>query len=615
MTYKKLLLALGLLVSAGSMAQAWKVDVNANENENVNMKGKALGWNTIEECEKKKDKDYPSYYCQCDMSSNVFYFGMDTVLQDTLWLEASLDDLKRGIGAYWISDVSVTMEVYVSCTSLSPALTMTIGKNRMQEMSDKEIRQKLDAAGANSAQFNGLNPMLRVYPHDGQSGRVMVFPYDFGPHSTCEDIMTCFSNMTMVSSHEKDVYMLPYSLISKNRQTAIQWQQKDNEPCTLTLTRGRCEGAEPLAKVTLTDSTKLFYPGIELMNDVLSKKDTLYLTVEHSCKVGRLRYMRTPKFVEMPADSTFCQGKTWTITYNLKDSIIKESGITGPDTCWMYKDSIGLYTYQAFVTPPDTILDTLQVRAADLPKKYKGITIEAGAYGDHEGLYKPANRCHEYHKIHVIHLVDTVQDKIDTTLCVGKSITLNGKEYKEDAEIHAEGWNPNNADEWVLTDWSIHFEPEAPIYDTIYAGQIAIDKGEVKYKLVGYYTYTKIIKALGDTIFSDAKKNNCTRYVQLTVLHRDDTIHSLVADTLKEGEEYILHDSIYTETFESSDTIRLNIDTVQITDYKIEFIPEIETGNEVRREFPTDKPRKKLIDGEMIIEIDDKRYNLLGELI
>ena len=161
----------------------------------------------------------------------TFQFGMDMEISDTIWFSATIPELKQGLSAYWFSTKGIRLELYALCSSTAPTMTITVGGNTMREMDINFINQKLDEMG-NLAEMaeSVMNPHLRVYPLNGGSGHVMAYPYDEGPHSTCDNLLPVVHGMTYVSNHDEDVYALAPSAIRKNQQMYVQWKQKDNQP-------------------------------------------------------------------------------------------------------------------------------------------------------------------------------------------------------------------------------------------------------------------------------------------------------------------------------------------------------------------------------------------------
>ena len=188
------------------------------------------------------DED-PYYYDDCRNNSIPFAFPMERVIKDTMWFTATIDDIKQGISASWYSDVAVTMEIYAFCASKVPSFTLTVGANQMREMEAEKIQKKLDEMGdAAQAMAQTLTPHIRIYPHNKGQGTVYCYPYDQGPHSTCDTLLPVFVKKTNVCSSVDNVYELIPTRMSSYGRGFIVWKQKKNLPATIYITTDSCNG-------------------------------------------------------------------------------------------------------------------------------------------------------------------------------------------------------------------------------------------------------------------------------------------------------------------------------------------------------------------------------------
>lgn len=71
----------------------------------------------------------PYYFCDCYEGASTFRFPLSTQISDTVWYTASVDDVRKGLTAYWFADCSVTLEVYALCSGKTPTISMTVGKD------------------------------------------------------------------------------------------------------------------------------------------------------------------------------------------------------------------------------------------------------------------------------------------------------------------------------------------------------------------------------------------------------------------------------------------------------------------------------------------------------
>ena len=256
--------------------------------------------------------------------------------------------MRKGISAYWFSNCAVTMEVYALCVSNVPTITMTIGQNRMCEMDVSEINKKLEKVGG--------------------SGHVYCYPYDQGPHSTCDNPLPLFPGMTYVCDKPENVYRLETSKIPASGNSFVVWRQKKNVPAEVWMTIDDCEG-EVVGRATLSDSLHVFQPDAEMMKEAKTNKRTLWLHVKHDEGiVGRLEYYLNPKVEESgtSVSRTTCLGKTQTFNQRIYSA----------DTTFVDTVRIGIDTLQTTpvtftFTQPRVTYDTLKVDAATLSRGYR----------------------------------------------------------------------------------------------------------------------------------------------------------------------------------------------------------------------------------------------------
>lgn len=346
-------------------------------------------------CEQERVKfGFPYYYCQCRENLSTFQFGLDTTISDTTWVEASIKQLQQGVAAYWFSKVPVHIDVFGMCSSTEPTITMVVGGNQMREKDVTEINEKLKDYGEMIESMSDIiKPKLRFYPMNGGTGRVMVYPYGQGPHSTCEDVLPVIKGMTYISNHDYDVYALaPTSTTSM----FVQWKQSKDSICRMHITRGTCEG-ETVASFMFKDSTKVFFPDANLIKEAKEANDTLFFHFEHNGKFpGRILFKMNPKWEYNTFKATFCEGKS----YQLIDTVLKETTVYGPDTVWMVSDTVGIYTYYINVTPAPIVYDTMSVFPDKMNFLYRG-TRFIREYGDYDILVTPANQCATRYLLHV----------------------------------------------------------------------------------------------------------------------------------------------------------------------------------------------------------------------
>jgi len=456
----------------------------------------------------------PYFYCDCRMTAQPFGFPLDMLITDTVWLKADANDLLKGLSAYWFADCSVEMEVYAMCASKTPTLTMRVGKNQMREMDATSINDKLASMGDLGETVKNMTPRIRVYPVGGGQGRVLCYPYNEGPHSTCTDLLPIYTSMTYVSSHTYDVYELQPQTIPSKVELFVQWKEKSNSPCTVKVLRGGCEGTV-VATTTLSDSTKLYFPDKTMLQAAKKAGESLYFRFEHAAgTAGRINF-RVPKFVAQQVDTTVCQGKG----LQLADTLLTETTVYPNDTVWEVRDTVAIRTYYLTVTPPEPQYDTLRVRAAELPRLYREkLYIAKDGYGDYRYTEHKDEQCDVLYQLHVEHAVKTTWTTVDTTLCQGKIYTFAGKNYTEDTEWRDTVWTDD--DTRSVVDVKVTFTAPELEYDTLYLTQAELYGDGAGY----YYAPLRIVvTAYGDMECELRARNKCTRVVRLTVIENKTT--------------------------------------------------------------------------------------------
>lgn len=344
--------------------------------------------------------DAPYFFCECEYNSIPFSFPVDTIITDTVWWTATVEDMRKGISAYWFSDCSVTMEVYALCVSNTPTIVQSVGRNRMCEMDVSEINKKLEEM-ENLSFLTALTPHIRVYPRAGGSGHVYCYPYDQGPHSTCENPLPLFPGMTYVCDKAENVYRLDPAQMPASGNSFVVWRQKKSEPVEVWMTIDECEGEE-VGRAILSDSLHVFQPNAEMMKSTKTSNRTLWLHAKHAEGiVGRLEYYLNPTVEESgtSVSKTTCLGKTQTLNQR-----IYSSDTTFVDTIRVGIDTLHTTSVKFVFTQPTVTYDTLRVDAATLSRGYRHTAtgIVLFEYGDTIVDIVKANTCTRRYQITVL---------------------------------------------------------------------------------------------------------------------------------------------------------------------------------------------------------------------
>lgn len=453
----------------------------------------------------------PYYYDDCWNRSTPFAFPMERVIKDTMWFTATIDDIKQGISASWYSDVSVTMEVYAFCTSKVPSFTLTVGPNQMREMEVEKINKKLEEMG-DMAQMMAqtLTPHIRIYPHNKGQGIVYCYPYDQGPHSTCDTLLPVFVNKTNVCSSVDNVYELIPTRMSSYGRGFIVWKQKKNMPATIYITTDSCNGPE-MQRAQLTDSLHVMILDSVTVKAMKKAQKSLYIHVEHpQGYVGRMIYHNTIIRSAQVIDTTFCQG----MRLDLHDTTLVESTVYTKDTLWTNGDTLTWTTYNVTVTPPEMEYDTVNYKASQLPRSYNGTYIPKDGWGDYDWKIHKANKCDRIGKVHVVHNYSTKHQTIDTTVCQGKDYSFGGHVYVKDTTVTDSAWT--TPDTWTIAQISLHMQAPELEYDTVTVTPSQMSAGYT------YKPYNIVLTTYGDTTVIATQKGQCDRMIQITVLKGED---------------------------------------------------------------------------------------------
>lgn len=342
----------------------------------------------------RKKLNYPHYYCYCTEESETFQFPQDRMVNDTMWFTASLDDLKQGMTAYWFADCGVTIDVYAFCTSKSPAFSMSVGSNRMTEKDVEDINKKLEEMGDLAGLIGSvLTPHIRVYPHNGGSGHVYCYPYNQGPHSTCEALLPVRTSMTYVSSHADDVYQLEPQAIPESGRIVVQWKEKANQPCLLEIAR-TCDG-EAIESGYLSDSLRVYWIDSTLLKTSKVQNETLYLRFSHAAEhIGRIQFIPDPVIVPRYKDSTVCEGKA---------SLSENGRLYITDTLWTKSNLLAEHGYRLLIHPTDTLYDTISVQTNELAAGYYYEEADTTLYdaGDYQFRIEIPHECTHIIKLHI----------------------------------------------------------------------------------------------------------------------------------------------------------------------------------------------------------------------
>ena len=337
--------------------------------------------------------DAPYYFCDCELTSTRFEFPFEREINDTVWFSASLNDLQQGMSAHWFGNCALTFEVYAFCTSKQPTITFDVPANRMYEMSITQINERLDGMGTTARELAGsLEPRIRVYPHDGGSGKAYAYPYNQGPESTCEKPLPMILGMLYVCDTAEMAFKMEPENIPDKTRSFIKWFTAGNEECDFRLTLDSCNGEEIGHKV-LADSLHVFWPDSAKLVAAKQAGRSVWLHTMASGDYvrGRITWYEKARYTTSTTiNRTTCSGKT--LTANLikyeRDTNFIDTIVAQFDTL---RQSFVNLTFTAPQQEYDTVyLDPITIRRGYRYQPSGEIFYE---YGDYPIEIKKPNTC------------------------------------------------------------------------------------------------------------------------------------------------------------------------------------------------------------------------------
>ncbi len=504
---------------------------------------------------------HPDHYCDCKYNiSQLATLPFDVQVTDSIWFKASSNLFINGFTAYLYSDCDVNFDIYQNCISHTPLYSVTIPKNQARDVTAETINQKLEEAGVS---ITSMALYLCIYPVGGTGGRLMCYPYNTGHNSTCEDILSLLPGMTFVSSHENDVYEITSSSIPSSYAMYLQWNEENNLPCHLSITRGECNGTI-IAEYDFVDENSRYYFDPALLIELNTSGESLYAHFSHdAAAAGRIR-LSEASTIDIPTDTTVCQGK----------ALVLDNMIYTTDTTIIYDrqwqgDQLAVYAYHLTIAEPELQYDTLFLKSSDLPMLYRNqFTIPANGFGDYDITIHQENTCDERYLLHVAHATQAIYSSADTTICQGRSFTYNGQKYTNDVTFIDSTWI--NADTLSVHTLNVYFaEPEIQ-YDTL-----LLKSYDLPYRYRSQYTIPA--DGFGDYDFTLHFKNNCDERYLVHVAHDITTYTNIIDTTVCQGRTFTYNQIEYSADTTLVDTFWIDNDTRDINIVNLYFAaPELQ---------------------------------------
>ena len=520
----------------------------------------------------------PAYYCEC-MMSPVQKPGMDTVVTGEIWFSGTVTDvIDGGMTAYWFSKAKqgqLTLSLYLSCSDLVPMKNLYIWKNNAYMLTPDSIMALVNKQGAagmlETMKASNVPVRIRVQPQDTvEGGRMLVFRYGDGFHSTCEETFPVYFNIPYAYSWPDNVYSL--SPANAKKLKWVHWEpvalgrQEVKGPVSLSVRRGSCTG-EVLWEHTFRDETRAWFPDTLALQALGAQRDTLYFDFSGTNR-GILRFYSTEHIGLVPRDSVLCKGQTY---WSGSEGIMRDTVLN--DTLWVAGDSLKVNSLRLTFTPADTVRETLTLRASELGKTYYGKQIDD--YGDFRFVRNTG--CDVWYELHVEPLWTYTTKTTTYTECLGKALY-----YKR------VGLTPDKQ--------KVAYYANTTLRDTVTTGRdtrrvdvvkLVFTQPDVQTDTISLlpeelpYTYRgQKITSFGTRTLTIKVNNQCTEKVKLSVLERERPLTRLetVIDTMMcKGLWLELQDTTVMTPGPYTDSIFLAKDTLLTRYWKLSYRePELE---------------------------------------
>ena len=381
-----------------------------------------------EACERiARNVEAPYYFCECDLTSIPFEFPLELEVNDTMWFSSKLEDLERGVSAFWFSNCAVTLEVYAFCTSKVPTLTFDVPANRMYEMSIEQIEERLAGMGSTARELAGsVKPMIRFYPHDGGHGKAYVYPYDEGPESTCDFPMPLVTNMRYICDSTERVFRMDPEFIPDTTLSFLRWYHWNNRDLEVRMTLDSCNGEELMSTI-LTDTAHVFWPDTAKLIKAKREGRSIWLSTKaESTAIGRLTWYEKPWYSAESdtVNGTTCLGKALKI--HQREYMSDTSFV---DTIAVRFDTLRLSYVNLTFTQPELEYDTVYVA----PNRIKyGYRYQPSGdvfyqYGEYQVEVKKANTCTRAILLNILNSDEQGLEETEATQRKARKIIRDGQ--------------------------------------------------------------------------------------------------------------------------------------------------------------------------------------------
>lgn len=503
---------------------------------------------TDQECEEVRTQEgYPEYYCDCLNHSLPFHYGMDTTIAGENWYVATLNQVSAGFSAYWFGNSTADVDGFISCGQDTATMSQWIGNNRAYHADLATLLNKIGAGALTALASIPLH--VRVSQAEGTYGRLIVMPYEKGPHSTCDDPLPAVFGLSYVISDPDNVYaLLPTTSISSKGQM-LRWVCERGASAEVSIRRGGCNGSV-VASHTFTDSTHVWILPYDELLSAKRAGDTLFFEVQTAARLGEMNFLRPIEIVHDTLDTVACLG---TIVRVGDMQITRDTAFV--DTTYAYRDTVryiegvqnptyGYHilqarAYQFHFEAPTVEYDTINCYEDELGFEYLGMrTQRITAFGDYSIYYRRLGECDRDIRLHVEEILYPIELTVDTTLCQGKRIRLDGVNYTRDTVFTHSQWQGKQE---TVTTYRLHFTAPEVVMDTVYKYA-----DELPFYYGGVQTSARRVTAFGTKTLTLTATDQCTEKVKLTTvqLWYNDTVAR--DTTICQGKRLALKNTVYT---------------------------------------------------------------------
>ena len=516
---------------------------------------------TEENCEESViANNWPSYYCDCKFNADAFTLPLDMQIYDSVWFDATLNDIANGLSAYLHSDCDMSFDVYIGCTAIAPKYQAIFTHNQTNTVNSQTIKEKLDEMG-----LGNLNQRfyICISPVNGLGGRLIASAPDKGFPSTCADPLRIFPGMSLLSTDTENVYIIDPSDIEADMDIVMQWVGNDNAPCQLTVTRGECNGTV-IEQINITDKNQIFRLSARDLELAWENDELFYFHLSHAANTaGTLRcmaamYEEDVQYVEL------CQGRA----LQLADTTLTQSTFYLGDTVHVADNIYAVKIYDLTITAPEPVRDTIRIKYSQLPYTYREqYTIPVGGINqDYDITILTPDSCDERYLLHVAHQLTTVTSSRDTTICYGGKYVSNGITYKNDfTDIQR---TQLNSDTLLVDTIHVYFATSLDVInDTL---RLKSNQLSSSYRYRGQRIK---IPAFGDYEFDLYKPDGsgCMEKILLHVAHNVEMRYETISETLCQGKVFTYNGVTYTSSTTFADTLQRDADTYIITSVSLTF--------------------------------------------